>query len=221
MPASSTHRATPSGPKSIFTPSCSSTSADPHIEEAARLPCLATLAPHAEATMAESVEMLKVDSPSPPVPHVSSSAASIEIGVAFARAARAKPVISSEVSPFIRSATRNPAIWTGVASPRMICSKADAASSSVRDSHITNLAIASITAIHLPTCRGRIHLPTCRERIHLPTCGGGGHRLRGPGGGRPPSNASGSRLLLGTPHEVRQDLLAFFRQHRLGMELHS
>ena len=133
MPASSMQRATPSGARSIFTPSCSSTSADPHADDAARLPCLATRAPHAAATMAASVEMLKVSRPSPPVPHVSRSLPSTAIGVAMARAVRANPVISSTVSPFIRRATRKPATWTGVASPRMIISKAAAASSSVSD----------------------------------------------------------------------------------------
>ena len=51
---------------------------------------------------------------------------------------------SSTVSPFMRSATTKPAIWVGVASPRMIVSKAEAASASVRDSHLTSFAIASI-----------------------------------------------------------------------------
>src|SRR5256885_594329 len=111
-------RATPSGARSIFTPSCSSTSAEPHIDDAARLPCLATRAPHAAATIAASVEMLKVARPSPPVPHVSSKAPSTWIGVATARAVRAKPVSSSTVSPFMRRATTKPAIWEGVASPR-------------------------------------------------------------------------------------------------------
>src|SRR5690348_3629995 len=150
MPAPSMQRATPSGCRSIFTPSFSSTSADPHSDDAALLPCLATRTPHAAATMAASVEMLKVASPSPPVPHVSRSAPSTSIGVATARAVRAKPVSSSAVSPFIRSATMKPAICDGVASPRMITSNADAASPSVRFSQRTSLAIASITSgVHL------------------------------------------------------------------------
>ena len=144
MPAPSTQRATPSGARSIFTPSFSSTSAEPQSDEAARLPCLATRAPHAADTMAARVEMLKVARPSPPVPHVSSSAPSTWIGVAMARAERAKPVSSSTVSPFIRSATTNPAICDGVASPRMMTSKAAAASSSVRFWHLTTFAIDSI-----------------------------------------------------------------------------
>ena len=52
--------------------------------------------------------MLKVASPSPPVPHVSSRSPSTSIGVAIARAVRAKPVISSTVSPFIRKRDQEP-----------------------------------------------------------------------------------------------------------------
>ena len=156
MPASSMHRATPSGCRSILTPSFSSTSAEPHSDEAARLPCLATRAPQAAATIADRVEMLNVASPSPPVPQVSSRAPSTAMGVATARAARAKPVSSSGVSPFMRRATMKPAIWEGVASPRMITSNAAAASPSVRFSHLTSFANASIispsgAARHLPT----------------------------------------------------------------------
>src|SRR6266446_7828852 len=142
-------RATPSGARSILTPSFSSTSAEPHSDDAARLPCLATRTPQAAATIAARVEMLKVASPSPPVPQVSRSAPSTWIDVATARAVRAKPVSSSTVSPFMRSATMKPAIWEGVASPRMITWKAEAASSSVRFSHLTSLAIASITSVLL------------------------------------------------------------------------
>ncbi len=42
MPASSMQRATPSGPRSMTTPSSSSRSAEPHADDAARLPCFAT-----------------------------------------------------------------------------------------------------------------------------------------------------------------------------------
>ena len=45
MPASRTHRATPSGVCSITTPSSSSTSAVPHFDDAARAPCLHTGTP--------------------------------------------------------------------------------------------------------------------------------------------------------------------------------
>ena len=76
MPASRTQRATPSGPRSITTPSVSSTSTDPHFDDAARPPCLATRAPAAAVTIAAIVETFTVPAPSPPVPHVSMSGAS-------------------------------------------------------------------------------------------------------------------------------------------------
>src|SRR5258708_25051285 len=194
------HRATPSGARSIFTPSCSSTSAEPHSEEAARLPCLATRAPHAAATIAAKVEMLKVASPSPPVPQVSSSAPPTSIGVAIARAVRAKPVISSAVSPFMRSATSNPAIWPCVASPRMMASNADAASSSVRFSHRTSFAIVSIN-------------------LSPPRSPGRSRRRRG--WGHVPGSVASCRNLRASPNEVAENLLAFLRQHRLRVELHA
>ena len=55
----------------IFTPKASNTSAEPQRELAERLPCFATRAPAAEATIAAAVEMLKVPLSSPPVPQVS------------------------------------------------------------------------------------------------------------------------------------------------------
>src|SRR5260370_19389763 len=196
MPASLMQRATASGPRSIFTPSCSSTSAEPHSDDAARLPCLATLTPHAAATIAASVEMLKVARPSPPVPHVSSRSPSTSIGVAIARAVRANPVISSTVSPFMRRATMKPAIGIGVASTRMIVSNAAAASPSVSDSHLTSFAIESII--------------TVASRLSPHLWGGvrGGERA-----------LRSRRSFMGSPDEVAQDLLAFFAQHRLRVEL--
>src|SRR6266851_3813790 len=174
MPASLMQRATASGPRSTFTP-------------------------HAAATIADSVEMLKVARPSPPVPHVSRRSPSTSIGVAIARAVRAKPVISSTVSPFIRKATMKPAIWIGVASPRMIVSKAAAASASVSDSHLTSFAIDSII--------------TVASRLSPHLWGGvrGGEQVwRSPRSRRGPGCS---------PDEVAQDLLAFLGQHRLRVEL--
>ena len=90
--------------------------------------------------------MLNVASPSPPVPHVSSRSPATSIGVESCRAVLANPVSSSTLSPFMRRATTKPAIWTGVASPRMIVSKAAAASASVWDSHLTSMAMVSINS---------------------------------------------------------------------------
>jgi hypothetical protein len=85
------------------TPRASSTSAEPLRELANRLPCLATRAPAAEATMAAAVEMLNVPLASPPVPHVSTRGAGRESpGAKTGRACRrimlAKPVSSSTVT---------------------------------------------------------------------------------------------------------------------------
>lgn len=75
------------------------------------MPCFATAHPAAAATMAAAVDTLIVWSPSPPVPHVSTaSAREVWIRVAFSRMARALPVISATVSPFMRSAIAYAAI---------------------------------------------------------------------------------------------------------------
>ena len=74
IPTSSMQAATASGPSAIWTPSASSTSAEPQAELAARLPCLAILTPAPAATKAAVVEMLNVPRESPPVPTTSTSA---------------------------------------------------------------------------------------------------------------------------------------------------
>eukprot|EP00955_Chlamydomonas_euryale_P070003 360641-Chlamydomonas_euryale.AAC.4 len=51
----------------------SSTSALPHRLDTERLPCLATFAPAAAATMLAPVEMLTLPMPSPPVPTMSTT----------------------------------------------------------------------------------------------------------------------------------------------------
>ncbi len=66
-------RATTSGSTLVRTPSASSTSALPHRLEMERLPCLATRTPGARHHKRATVEMLKVEVPLPPVPHVSST----------------------------------------------------------------------------------------------------------------------------------------------------
>ncbi len=58
MPASLMQRSTPSELSPIFTPSAVSVSAAPAREEAARLPCLATVTPTAAAMIEASVETL-------------------------------------------------------------------------------------------------------------------------------------------------------------------
>ena len=57
------------------TPNTVSTSAAPLVEEAARLPCLASFTPQAATTSDTAVEMLRLCMPSPPVPHTSNAPA--------------------------------------------------------------------------------------------------------------------------------------------------
>ena len=132
MPASATQRPTWSGVRSILTPSEASTSAAPERDDSARLPCLATGTP-APATMKEAqVETLTEPEPSPPVPTTSTASAGAWTRSILPRIADTAPVISSTVSPRTRSAINSPPICEGVASPDIMLSKAEAASS--RDS---------------------------------------------------------------------------------------
>jgi hypothetical protein len=143
-PCTSIERAMRSGESSRLKPSASITSADPEDEETARLPCFATAAPAAAATIPAAVEMLSVRAPSPPVPAVSTR--SVRVGrtaTTWSRIASAQPAISATVSPFARSATRKPPICAGVASPRMISSITARASSRVRARLSRSRAIAS------------------------------------------------------------------------------
>src|SRR6185312_470103 len=129
MPAAFTQRPTCSGVRSSLTPSEASTSAAPEREDNARLPCLATGTP-APATMKEAqVETLTEPEPSPPVPTTSTASAGALTRSILARIAETAPVISSTVSPRTRSAISNPPICDGVASPDIMLSKAEAASS--------------------------------------------------------------------------------------------
>src|SRR5438445_1790137 len=61
MSASSTHRATCSGPRSTTTPSVSNRSAELLVADAARPPCLQTLAPAPATTKEAMVETLNAD----------------------------------------------------------------------------------------------------------------------------------------------------------------
>src|SRR3954467_152287 len=129
IPASATQRPTWSGVRSILTPREASTSAAPDRDDSARLPCLATGTP-APATMKEAqVDTLTEPEPSPPVPTTSIASAGALTCSILARIAETAPVISSTVSPRTRKAISNPPIWEGVASPDIMLSKADAASS--------------------------------------------------------------------------------------------
>ena len=61
----------PPGGAAMLTPSASKRSALPHRLDTDRLPCFATLTPHAATTSAATVETLNVCARSPPVPQVS------------------------------------------------------------------------------------------------------------------------------------------------------
>src|SRR5665213_4286054 len=129
IPASAPQRPTCSGAISLLTPSEDNTSAAPERDDKARLPCLATGTPQ-PATMKEAqVDTLTEPEPSPPVPTTSTALTGASTRSILARIANTAPVISSTVSPRTRSAINKPPICEGVASPDIMLSKADAASS--------------------------------------------------------------------------------------------
>ena len=95
----------------------------PLLEEAARLPCLATFTPADAAMSAAVVEMLMLLALSPPVPTISSTCMPCCTGVAWERMAAAQPEISGMVSALVllvESAAKNAAFWVWVVSPLMI-----------------------------------------------------------------------------------------------------
>ena len=144
MPTRSRHRSACSAVTAIFTPKASSTSALPHWLVALRLPCLATVTPAAAATMADPVEMLNVFEKSPPVPQVSMAPGGAATGTAAARMARAKPRISSSLSPFIRSAVSRAASRAGDTSPAMTAAMTPSASAASSEPPSTILFSASV-----------------------------------------------------------------------------
>ena len=81
---------------------------------------------------AAQVDTLTEPEPSPPVPTTSTASAGALTRSILPRIADTAPVISSTVSPRTRSAIKSPPICEGVASPDIMLSKAEAASS--RDS---------------------------------------------------------------------------------------
>ena len=156
MPTSSTQRATFGGVSSRLMPSASTTSAEPHSEDTERLPCLATRSPAPATTNAVAVETLKVPVASPPVPQVSisisrsvpvsaaTSSPRVRMRTTFWRMTWAKPISSSTVSPFMRSAVRKAAIWALVAAPDMMASIAAAASMRDRSRRSTSRRTDSV-----------------------------------------------------------------------------
>src|ERR1700757_3181993 len=144
MPASRTQRPTFSGERSILTPSEARTSAAPERDDSARLPCLATGTP-APATMKEAqVDTLTEPEPSPPVPTISTALSGALTRSILERIADTAPVISSTVSPRTRSAISSPPICEGVASPDIMLSKAEAASSRDSEAPVATLPMIDL-----------------------------------------------------------------------------
>ena len=116
------HSPTCSALKPMLTPSASSTSALPDLEDTARLPCLATRAPAAAQTKVEAVEILKVLAASPPVPTTSTrlEGSLTSTLVASSRITCAAAAISPMVSFFTRRPIKSAAIITGDICPLMI-----------------------------------------------------------------------------------------------------
>src|SRR6516164_267367 len=160
IPASLTQRPTCSGLMSIFTPSEDDTSAAPERDESARLPCLATGTPAPATIKAAQVETFTEPEPSPPVPTISTASGGAVTRSIFERIAETAPVISSTVSPRTRSAINRPPICEGVASPDIMLSKAQTASS--RDS------VAPVATLPMIDLRSSIacfqHLLSVRAR---------------------------------------------------------
>src|SRR5579863_2111599 len=144
IPASVTQRPTCSGEMSILTPSAERTSAAPERDDRARLPCLATGTPAPATMKAAQVDTLTEPEPSPPVPTTSTASGGALTRSILARIADTAPVISSTVSPRTRRAINNPPICEGVASPDIILSKADAASSRESVAPVATLAMIDL-----------------------------------------------------------------------------
>ena len=99
IPTASTVAATWAPSRSILTPRASRRSAAPDFEEAARAPCLTTVAPAALAMIAAVVEILMVFAPSPPVPTGSTALWEMEIGAQCWYITETKDSTSRAVSP--------------------------------------------------------------------------------------------------------------------------
>src|SRR6185437_1772942 len=144
IPASRMQALTCAGLRSTLTPSAASTSAEPDFDDSARLPCLATGTPAPATRKAAQVEMLYDPEASPPVPTTSTASAGAVTPSILARMVVTAPVISSTVSPRTRSAINSPPICEGVASPDIMRSKAEAASSRVSEAPVATLAMSAL-----------------------------------------------------------------------------
>ena len=148
-PSSARHRPLTPGDASTFTPSRSSTSAEPVRLETARLPCLATGCPAAATTMPAAVEMLKEPEPSPPVPQVSATTPPCHgTGSIRSRRAAATPAMSAADSPRSASATSQSPNVSRFTPP------ASTASTRLRTSSCVEPSPARSRAVHAGRSRG-------------------------------------------------------------------
>ena len=113
--------------------------AAPDLEDAARLPCLTTLAPAAEAMMAAVVEILIVWAPSPPVPTVSTARSVMEIGAECSYIWATSAPTSSLVSPFAFRESKNFLINSLSALPSRICFMHQATSAGSRSRPLSRI----------------------------------------------------------------------------------
>ena len=126
----------------MLTPSASSKSAEPDLDEAARLPCLTTLAPAAAATMAAEVEIFIVLKPSPPVPTVSTARSVISMGALCLYITLTKAFTSSAVSPLAFRAKRKSLICAISALPCKISFIAHWAEIELRSNPLVSVSVS-------------------------------------------------------------------------------
>ena len=117
MPTSSPISATACGLRSSGNPNASRQSAAPHLDDAARLPCLTIFTPAAAATTEPIVDRFTVAAPSPPVPTISVVSPETASGTACDTIASAAPRTSSAVSPSSCCAARTAPTAAGLALP--------------------------------------------------------------------------------------------------------
>mmetsp|Transcript_1244 Transcript_1244/g.3569 ORF Transcript_1244/g.3569 Transcript_1244/m.3569 type:complete len:214 (+) Transcript_1244:453-1094(+) len=137
-PTFSMHAATSSSSRSKSSPRASRTSAAPHFDDTERLPHFVTFAPSAAHRIADAVDKLIVDAPSPPVPTMSSSFPDASTGTHASSIAAAAPLISAGLSPLRRSKHRIDATCSGFADPSRNAPNIDRHSSLLSSAPSTN-----------------------------------------------------------------------------------
>ena len=181
MPTSSPTSPTASGFKSSGRPRSSSTSAAPHFEDAARLPCLTIFTPAAAAATEPMVDRFTVAKPSPPVPTMSVVPPETFSGTAWETMALAAPRTSSAVSPSCCCIASAAPTAAGLALPCIRSSTNHSDSSAVRWSPPTSLVridfhviSAMMPSLAFPTpcdvCSPLIVMVRHFKALNLPYC---------------------------------------------------